>query len=514
MNLKLNENKVFVCSSVHICTDTRIYYKQVISLINSGYQVDFYAVDNGEGIQNKLINTHLLPKKGRWYRPFLWNNLYREALKSDALFYHFHDPELLFVANKLRKKKPNAIFVYDMHEHFPSQILTKDWVPKIIRKPLSYWIKRKEKKLLGLCDAIVFAEKSYKANYSEYIGEKEEILNFPIWQPRYVAKKEEKFTFIYVGDIVVERNIYGMVNLIHELKNRGYNDVQLKLIGPISSKLKIQLNKHIMKLNISEEVKFYGRLSYDEIWHHYRTAHVGLCLLHPQPNFLHSLATKMFEYMAVGLPSMISNFPEWNEFIKSTGGGISVNPLNVPQIADVAEELINNPILREKLSKSGRESYEKKYNWSSEEKKLNALYKRLLRKKANRGIFMQNETINDFFKTCKDHIVVIILIPIIVISMVYIVNKMILPPKYEATTQLVISMQKVTDDKYYFDNLRSSMQLVDTFSSIAQSEKVMEEVKNKLQIKNNANKIAVVTDDKSLIVNINVIGREKTKLSM
>ncbi|MED3681925.1 glycosyltransferase [Bacillus thuringiensis] len=381
MSSKLNKNKIFVCSSVHVCTDTRIYYKEILSLMNSGFQVDYYAVDNKAGMQNSTINYHTFPNKGRWYRPFIWKSIYREALKSDALFYHFHDPELLLIANKLREKKPNAIYIYDMHEHFPSQILTKDWLPNKIRKPLSYWIKKKEKKLLRGCDAVIFAEKSYKKHYCEYDGEIEEVLNFPTWQSMNLEKKENNFTFIYVGDIVIERNVFGMVNLIHELKKRGHKNIKLKLIGPISDKLNIQLKKYIAKLNIREEVSLYGRLPYNEIWNHYKTAHVGLCLLYPQPNFLESLSTKIFEYMAAGLPSIISDFPEWRKLINSTGSGVVADPFNISQLANIAEEIIDNSEFRKELSKSGRKAFEDTYNWNNEEKKLIELYKKLLREK-------------------------------------------------------------------------------------------------------------------------------------
>lgn len=375
MNSKLKRNKIFMFSSVHVWMDTRVFYKEAMSLARNGYEIDLYAIDNGAPVPESLIHVHLIPKKSRWNRPFLWFQLYKEALKSDALYYHFHDPELLLVAEKIREKKPNAVIIYDMHEHFPSQIITKDWIPKLVRKPLSKLISKKEKKAIQTCDAIIFAEKSYSYNYPEYKGVKQEILNYPTWQHCYEVSKEEKFTFIYVGDIVIERNIFGMLDFISELKNRNYSDTQLKLIGPIAMPLKVKVNNYIKKLGIEDEVKIYGRLPYEEIWNHYRTAHIGLCILHPQPNFLHSLATKLFEYMAVGLPSIASDFPDWRVLINETNSGITVNPHNICEIADAAELLMNNTKYYRLLSKSGRIAFEHNYNWSTEAQKLKKLYR-------------------------------------------------------------------------------------------------------------------------------------------
>ncbi|PER96995.1 YveK family protein [Bacillus cereus] len=125
---------------------------------------------------------------------------------------------------------------------------------------------------------------------------------------------------------------------------------------------------------------------------------------------------------------------------------------------------------------------------------------------------MEKVTINDFWKVCKKYFLIISLLPIIVVTIVFIINKMIVPPKYETSTQLLISMQKSNVESYYFDSLRSSMQLVDTFSSIAQSQKVMKEVTSQLHLEKNLNKVTVITDDKSLIINVNVTGKDKKQV--
>ncbi|MES5896818.1 glycosyltransferase [Bacillus cereus group sp. RP43] len=375
---RLDKKKVFMFSSVHVWIDTRIYYKEAMTLARNGYHVDLYAIENGTSITDTSVKVHLLPNKSRWHRPSRWRYLYKEALKSDALYYHFHDPELLIVAEKLRKKKPDAIIIYDMHEHFPSQIMTKEWIPKLIRKPLSSWIHGKEKRAMQVCNSVIFAEKSYVSNYPEYKGLKKELLNYPTWQLKKKVLKEEKFTFIYVGDIVIERNVFGMLELISELKDRGYKDIQLKLIGPVDISLELQLTEKIAELGIEEEVNLYGRIPYDEIWNHYRTAHIGLCLLYPHPNFVHSLATKLYEYMAAGLPSIISDFPDWKVLTLETNCGITVDPYSLSNITDAAENLMNNPQLFRTLSESGRAAFEKHYNWESESKKLEQLYEQLL----------------------------------------------------------------------------------------------------------------------------------------
>ncbi|MFJ8119854.1 YveK family protein [Bacillus mycoides] len=126
---------------------------------------------------------------------------------------------------------------------------------------------------------------------------------------------------------------------------------------------------------------------------------------------------------------------------------------------------------------------------------------------------MDKITFNDFWKVCKKNFLIISMLPIAVITIVYVLNKVILPPKYETTTQLIISTQQMNNtERHFFDDLRSSMQLIDTFSSIVQSEKVMEEVKKQLHLKITSNKVTVVTDEKSLIINVKVTGKNKKEV--
>ncbi|PER50998.1 hypothetical protein COL26_33220 [Bacillus thuringiensis] len=125
---------------------------------------------------------------------------------------------------------------------------------------------------------------------------------------------------------------------------------------------------------------------------------------------------------------------------------------------------------------------------------------------------MKNITLNDFWKLSKKYFWLIIILPIIVVTIVYAINKIILPPKYEATTQLLILSKKAGADAQSFDDVRSSMQLVETFSSIVQSEKTMNDVASELHLKRISDKVSVITNEKSLIINVKVTGKDKQQI--
>lgn len=380
---KLNGDKVFMFSSVHNWMDTRILNKEAISLVEQGKRVEFYAVGNkNDAPQIKGINFHLTLQKKKWLRPLNWLLLAKEISKSDAEFYHFHDAELLCLTKFIRKKKPESVIIYDMHEYFVGQISTKDWLPTMLRKPISQLIKIIEKRMMCFCDGAIYAEKSYQQYFPDYEGLTEEILNYPLQIERRNAQKETIFTLIYVGDITEDRNIMGMIEVARLLKERGFIQFQMKLIGPIAEALRIKVAKKVKEYGLENTIYFYGRIPYEAIWEHYFSAHVGLCLLKPIPNYKNSMATKLYEYMAASLPILASNFPDWTLLLAENNCGLVVDPLDFNQITQLVEQLEGNKQLSQELGMNGRQVFERKYSWESQADKLWEFYKILGKQKS------------------------------------------------------------------------------------------------------------------------------------
>src|SRR5690554_5345821 len=98
------QKKVVHLTTVHHPFDTRIYHKECLSLHKAGYNVSLIVAlankKNGEEVVTKdgirLIATK--KRKSRLARMILstWKT-YRLAKKENADYYHFHDPELLWV---------------------------------------------------------------------------------------------------------------------------------------------------------------------------------------------------------------------------------------------------------------------------------------------------------------------------------------------------------------------------------------------------------------------------------
>lgn len=383
--------KICHITTVHQPFDTRIFHKEAKTLVKAGYDVSLVAqrgnqqpVTGNEQRANSTVNgvkmIFLLKPKNRFFRIlFLTREAYKIALEQKADVYHFHDPEFLPWAVKL-KKKTDAKIIYDVHENIPGQILTKSWIPKFLRKLSSKFYQSREEKLIPFVDWIILAEDSYQKMYKAYKNVSV-VRNYPLFSQE-LFRKEMKLQYgvpglVYVGGISRERGIFEMILTVKILRQR-FKDIQLKIAGPVEKKLQLEIDSLINFYKLNKNIIFYGRISHPKALKLISQSNIGLSLLYPTPNYIESLPTKLFEYMAAGLPVVASNFPLWKEIIEGNKCGLTTNPKKPQEIAKAIDYLIEHREEVKKMGENGRKAVFEKYNWEQESKKLIKIYSQLL----------------------------------------------------------------------------------------------------------------------------------------
>jgi glycosyltransferase involved in cell wall biosynthesis len=124
-------------------------------------------------------------------------------------------------------------------------------------------------------------------------------------------------------------------------------------------------------------VRFLGQVPRAEVVAAMRSARAGVVLNHPTVNYVDAYPTKMFEYMACGLPVVCSNFPLWTEIVRGADCGIAVDPRDPRAIADAIRALGDDPALARRLGENGRRAIAERFNWEAELGKLEALYRKV-----------------------------------------------------------------------------------------------------------------------------------------
>jgi glycosyltransferase involved in cell wall biosynthesis len=193
------------------------------------------------------------------------------------------------------------------------------------------------------------------------------------------AEPRSGFRLVYVGGVSKLRGALELIEAMKILTTKGYKDLTLSIIGPVTP---MQFGEEITLLlrqyDLEERVQIPGPIPHEKVFDVLVRSHIGLAVLHPDPNYVDSLPTKIFEYMAAGLPVVASNFPLWKEIVEGNRCGITVDPLDPKAIAQAIEYLLTHPEEACQIGENGRRAVEEKYNWEKEAEKLLALYKELV----------------------------------------------------------------------------------------------------------------------------------------
>src|SRR3990167_2814745 len=371
----MSRPKVCHLTSVHPPFDTRIFHKECKSLVQAGYEVHLVARhDKDEVIDG--IYLHAVPAfHSRFKRAILtiWA-VYKKALKIDAQIYHFQDPELIPIGLLLKLKGKKVI--YDVHEDYPKDMMSKYYIPVKLRKIISLLILVMEPLLSRFFDYIVVAGDDIAENFLKS-HKVVAIKNLPLIEfvnacDSDSEKKGDKV--IYVGMLSKERGIKEIVEAMKYVKNNA----ELLLVGPFETP---EFEKE-MRLIANGRIQFVGNVHYKQVPDFMKAAKIGVLCLYPQPNHFGAIFgrnNKLYEYMAVSMPIIASNFPKWKEFVEGNNFGITVDPKNPKEIASAIDNLLDHPVLSQEMGRNGLKAVQERYNWEVEKGKLFRIYDALLK---------------------------------------------------------------------------------------------------------------------------------------
>lgn len=377
--------RVCMIAAVHSPLDSRIFYKEALSLQKAGYDVSVightkYKITTTE----KGINVIGLEKgAGLKSNPILWMELAREALNIDAEIYHCHEPESFLVSLYLRLFHGKKI-VYDVHEYYVDIIPLASLPMRIF---LSFMVYLVEPLFCRLAEAVITADDGIAKRYSRFNKHVEVVSNFPALNLFEEVDPESgiemypgRFVMIYVGGLTEERGILELIKATHKAAQL-HPHVKLLIIGEFRTKCFEDVCVDYVRSNMLEDnVEFLGFKPHVDIPKYINAANAGTALFHPTRRFAKTAhPIKLFEYMICSKPVLVSNLPAMKKLIEESQCGLLVDPLNIDDISKAIVYMIEHPLEMKSMGYSGKRSVQEKYNWSRMEDRLIKLYQELSR---------------------------------------------------------------------------------------------------------------------------------------
>lgn len=282
--------------------------------------------------------------------------------KADVLLSNDLDTLLPnYLVSKLRRKK----LIYDSHEYFTE-------VPELVGRPKvkAVWEKL-EKRLVPKVHKMYTVNESLAKMYADkYQREVLSVVNLPYYKEVVEVNKAEKFTAIYQGALNKDRGLEELIQAFSLL-----NDMHLWIIG--DGDVSEALKQLVFQLNISDKVKFFGKLPFEQLRQYTLKAHVGVSL-EKSTNLSYEYATpnKVFDYISAGLPVLTCSLPEIKRIVNTYDVGTCIETVEPNAIAEKLIWYKENPEALKNWSKNAEEAA-KELCW---EKQLSVLEELFIRK--------------------------------------------------------------------------------------------------------------------------------------
>lgn len=172
---------------------------------------------------------------------------------------------------------------------------------------------------------------------------------------------------LYQGGLQQGRGLERIIDVAQEVKNAYF-----VFIG--GGRLEPKLREQTARLNLKDKVYFIDTVSLDDLPYYTASADIGVQAIENTCfNHFSTDSNKIFEYVMAGLPIISSNLPEIRKLINEHGFGVLVEAGSNNSLKEAIQQLVDDKILRDKLSRKSSTA-RLKLNWEDQESKLIDFY--------------------------------------------------------------------------------------------------------------------------------------------
>ncbi len=372
--------RVIHLSTAHSADDSRVFWREARGLAGRGFDVTLVARRETSATIDGVRVIGLPTYRSRLVR-MTWGvaRALVIALTSGARLVHVHDPELIPLLPVLRLAGKKV--VYDSHEWLSRQVAAKHYLPGPLRRGAVWFARGLEWAVGRVAHRVVTVNTACGSVFPEtkvsIVANYPERARFPYLDDTGAGGADPAVAgatpeFVYVGGITANRGLREMIAATAIVAQD--TPVRLHLAGRATP---AGLMEQVAAEPGWQNVDYAGLVPHDEVARHLRGAVAGLATLLPTPNHLISSPIKVFEYMAMGLPVIMSDFPQWRQLLDGIDCVLFVDPSQPQQIADAMRDLLADPQRRAHMGQVARRAVLDRFVWEKQLDNLVDAYRRI-----------------------------------------------------------------------------------------------------------------------------------------
>ena len=341
--------RVLVVCPVHDPRDARIAEREIGALLDAGHEVTQAAPFSAYGATARAgVRAIDIPRSSGRRRLSAVREarrvLRRESPHHDVVLLHSPDAALAAAGVDHRA------VVWDVHEDTAAALTMRPWLPRPLAAPVGGGVRWAE----GRAERswhLLLAEHEYDARFAR---RHPVVPNTPV-VPGSVAPSG-RGRVIYVGRLTRARGAIELLQLGRALAPHG---VVLEVVGNADP----EVSDALVRAHSEGWIDWRGFLPNSEALARIEGATAGVSLLHNEPNYRHSMPTKLLEYLSRGIPFVSTELPLAVDLATSSGGGDVVPFGGVAQACEAIVEMNADDRQRQAMADSGRAWVSAHANW-------------------------------------------------------------------------------------------------------------------------------------------------------
>lgn len=179
--------------------------------------------------------------------------------------------------------------------------------------------------------------------------------------PEVVRRFAGRKIVLFSGLISHDRGVEVAIDAIARLRAKRPGRYALLIVG--EGPMKAELAAKVHALGLDDDVHLAGWMDYAKLPDVVLHSDVGILPFHDCDHIRASLANKLFEYMALGLPIIASDIPVQTRIVKDAGCGLVFAPRDADGFAEAIERLCEDAALAQACGEAGRRTTARLYNW-------------------------------------------------------------------------------------------------------------------------------------------------------